>query len=242
MSSLDPMKSAMAAIKDSSANIAKIVKSIDEIAFQTNILALNAAVEAARAGEAGAGFAVVAEEVRSLAQRSAQAARETAERIEDSVSKSEHGARISVTVSDSFGEIVAKARRVDELIGEIATANHEQTQGVAQVNDTVSQIDKITQSNAAAAEQSAAAAEELNAQTECMRDAVRSLQRLIGTTAGSLGPAAQNLPAAVPAAAAPAVAPRRGAATRRLKPILGPSAATRPPGNGFAGHGEEFFR
>ena len=161
---MEVMKQAMDAITLSASNIAKIVKSIDEIAFQTNILALNAAVEAARAGEAGAGFAVVAEEVRALAQRSAQAAKETAERIEDSVRKSEHGVQISGQVAQHFAVIGEKARQVDTLIAEIATASHEQTHGIEQVNTAVSRMDKITQSNAAAAAESAAAADALTAQ------------------------------------------------------------------------------
>jgi methyl-accepting chemotaxis protein len=171
----------MDAIKDSSANIAKIVKTIDEIAFQTNILALNAAVEAARAGEAGAGFAVVAEEVRNLAQRSAQSAKETAARIEDSVTRSEHGVIISAKVVESFDEIVTKARKVDDLIAEIATASNEQNEGIGQVTLAVSQMDKVTQSSAANAEETASASEELSAQAEMMRDNVRTLQALVGS-------------------------------------------------------------
>jgi methyl-accepting chemotaxis protein len=181
-SSMTEMKEAMNAIKSSSANIAKIVKTIDEIAFQTNILALNAAVEAARAGEAGAGFAVVADEVRSLAQRSAQSAKETAEKIEESVTRSEHGVRISAKVAESFEEIVTKARKVDELVAEIATASNEQTQGIGQVTTAVSQMDKVTQSNAAGAEESASASEELSSQAEMMREAVRGLKQLVGGT------------------------------------------------------------
>jgi len=176
---METMKQAMDAIRDSSANIAKIVKSIDEIAFQTNILALNAAVEAARAGEAGSGFAVVAEEVRALAQRSAQAARETAEKIADSVRKSEHGVKISTKVARHFAEIVAKARQVDTLVAEIATASAEQTQGVEQVNTAVSQMDQVTQSNAASAEESAAAAEELNAQAAELEGLVGQLLAVV---------------------------------------------------------------
>ena len=117
---MQQMTTAMDDLKTSSASIAKIIKTIDEIAFQTNILALNAAVEAARAGEAGAGFAVVAEEVRNLAQRSAAAAKETAAKIEDAVRKSERGVALSGKVAHGFGEIVSKARQVDELVAEIA--------------------------------------------------------------------------------------------------------------------------
>jgi methyl-accepting chemotaxis protein len=171
--------SAMDDIKRSSADIAKIIKTIDEIAFQTNILALNAAVEAARAGEAGAGFAVVADEVRNLAQRCAQAAKETAGKIEDAVQKSAVGADISAKVAKSLEEIVGKARQVDEMAGEVAAASQEQSQGIAQVNTAVTQMDKVTQSNAANAEESAAAAEELTAQAEALKDAVSDLLRLV---------------------------------------------------------------
>jgi methyl-accepting chemotaxis protein len=200
-SSMAEMKQAMDAIKESSSSIAKIVKTIDEIAFQTNILALNAAVEAARAGEAGAGFAVVADEVRSLAQRSAQSAKETAAKIEDSVTRSEHGVKISARVAESFSEIVTKARGVDELVAEIATGSNEQSQGINQVATAVSQMDKVTQSNAASAEESASASEELNAQAENLRDFVASLQALVG---GSVG---REQHAAVPVHE-PKVAPR----------------------------------
>ena len=173
------MGAAMDAIKTSSDDIAKIIKTIDEIAFQTNILALNAAVEAARAGEAGAGFAVVADEVRSLAQRCAQAAKETASKIEDSVQKSAHGVQISTKVAQSLEQIVGKARQVDELAAEVASASKEQTQGISQINIAVGEMDKVTQSNAANAEESAAAAEELNAQAELMKDSVNELLHLV---------------------------------------------------------------
>jgi len=175
---MQAMRSAMADIKVSSDDIAKIIKTIDEIAFQTNILALNAAVEAARAGEAGAGFAVVAEEVRSLAQRSAVAAKDSAGKIEAAIAKTANGVQITDKVAQSLHEIVDKARKVDELVAEIAHASKEQSQGIAQVNTAVSQMDKVTQSNAANAEESASAAEELNAQAAVLKELVEHLRAL----------------------------------------------------------------
>ena len=176
---MEQMKIAMKAIKTSSDEVAKIVKNIDEIAFQTNILALNAAVEAARAGEAGAGFAVVADEVRNLAQRSAKAAKETAEKIEDAISKSQHGVQVSSQVATSLGEIVEKARGVDELVAEIAAASQEQSQGITEINNALTEMDRVTQSNAATAEESAAASEELNAQASSQKDSVENLAALV---------------------------------------------------------------
>jgi methyl-accepting chemotaxis protein len=188
---MEEMKRAMDAIKAASDDISKIIQTIDQIAFQTNILALNAAVEAARAGEAGMGFAVVAEEVRNLAQRSALSAKETAEKIEASVKKSADGVAICGKVAHSLGEIVVKARQVDALVGEIATASREQTEGIGQVNTAVSQMDKVTQANAAGAEESAAAAEELNAQAHVLQETVGELLALVdGSRSGASGPAA----------------------------------------------------
>ncbi len=174
------MSGAMQEIKTSSDDIAKIIKTIDEIAFQTNILALNAAVEAARAGEAGMGFAVVADEVRNLAQRSAQAAKETAGKIEAAIAKTSLGVEMSEKVSASLGGIVTTVRKVDELVAEIAGASKEQSDGIGQVNTAVTQMDKVTQSTAANAEEIAASAEELNAQAEIMRGAVGNLAALVG--------------------------------------------------------------
>ena len=177
------MNTAMHAIEASSAEVAKIVKNIDEIAFQTNILALNAAVEAARAGEAGAGFAVVADEVRSLAQRSAAAAKETAEKIEAAIANSQRGSVSCGKVGESLDEIVRKVAAVDSLVAEISTAAKEQSQGIQQVGTAMTQLDKVTQGNATNAQQSASAAEQLNSQAHTMQDTVAYLRSLVtGTT------------------------------------------------------------
>ena len=174
------MATAMHEIKDSSTGIAKILKSIDEIAFQTNILALNAAVEAARAGEAGAGFAVVAEEVRALAQRSAKAARETAESVEGSLAKSDRGVDTSRKVSLQLEQIVTRAREMDDLMAGVANASHEQARNIGEVNTAVSRMDQVTQTNAATAEEAASAAAELNAQAGHLHEAVADLSALFG--------------------------------------------------------------
>ena len=174
------MTQAMAAIDSSSAEVAKIVKNIDEIAFQTNILALNAAVEAARAGEAGAGFAVVADEVRSLAQRSAAAAKETADKIEAAIVNSRKGSLSTAKVEEALTQIAEKVTSTDSLVADIATAAREQAQGIEQINSAIAQMDKVSQSNSASAEESASAAEELDAQAKGLKDQVTKLRQLVG--------------------------------------------------------------
>ncbi|MDP2136541.1 MAG: methyl-accepting chemotaxis protein, partial [Candidatus Didemnitutus sp.] len=204
------MRGAMSAIQTSSTEIAKIIKTIDEIAFQTNILALNAAVEAARAGEAGAGFAVVAEEVRSLAQRSAQAAKETAAKIADASSKSEQGAQISTQVAGSLDSIVQKIRQLDEMVGSIAQASHEQSDGIGQLNQAVAGMDQITQSNAALAQQSAISAEDLQGQSAQVRAAVGELMKMVHGSDRSVSPD-EIAPVVAPEPRGGAVRPRVGA-------------------------------
>jgi methyl-accepting chemotaxis protein len=166
-------------IKSSSDQTAKILKTIDEIAFQTNLLALNAAVEAARAGEAGKGFAVVAEEVRSLAQRSAEAAKTTASLIEEAQHNADSGVAVSGEVGQMLVQIGDGVKKVSALIREVSTATEEQAQGIEQVNNAMTQMDQATQSSAANAEESASAAEELSAQARELTDMVNVLAKMV---------------------------------------------------------------
>ncbi len=199
---LTAMVTSMAAIQESSAKVAKIIKTIDEIAFQTNILALNAAVEAARAGEAGMGFAVVADEVRNLAQRSAQAAKDTAGLIEESITRSQEGNGTVEQVAQSIGAITESVTRVKGIVEEVREASRQQTQGIDQVSQAIAQMEKVTQTTAATAEESAAASEELNAQAESALAVVRQLEIMVGST--------QKAPAAkAPAASRKAPSPSR---------------------------------
>ena len=173
------LTSAIDEIQSSSDQTAKIIKTIDEIAFQTNLLALNAAVEAARAGDAGKGFAVVAEEVRNLAQRSAEAARNTAELIEGSKANAERGVGVSKETGEALSEITTSSSKVAELVGEIAAASNEQSQGIEQMGTAMTQVDSATQSNASNSEESASAAEEMAAQAEMLKDIVNELVVLV---------------------------------------------------------------
>jgi methyl-accepting chemotaxis protein len=173
------LRQAMDSIKQSSGDVAKIIRTIDEIAFQTNILALNAAVEAARAGEAGAGFAVVAEEVRSLARRSADAAKETANQITTAIGNGDRGVGLTEHVARMLNEIAEQTRQVDGLVAEIAEASHEQDLGVAEISKAVTQIDQVTQSNTSMADETAALAESLHEQNAILIKTVKKIETLI---------------------------------------------------------------
>jgi len=177
---IELMVVSMTEINASSEKISKIIKTIDEIAFQTNILALNAAVEAARAGEAGMGFAVVADEVRNLAQRSAQAAKDTAALIEESIGKSKEGSARLQQVTEVIRAITDSSAQVKTLVDEVNLGSQEQARGIDQISKAVQQMDQVTQGAAAGAEQSASASEELAAQSEALNQIVNQLRALVG--------------------------------------------------------------
>jgi methyl-accepting chemotaxis protein len=227
--SMRRLSEAIERIKASSDETAKIVKTIDEIAFQTNLLALNAAVEAARAGDAGKGFAVVAEEVRNLAMRSAEAAKNTANLIDESVSNAENGVTTNQEVFAQLGDINDQVRKVGEVMAEIAAASEQQSQGIDQVNSAVAEMDQVTQQNAANSEESASAAEELSGQAEELRGMVSRFSLTGGEQSASLPPAPQ--PTASRKVSTSKAA--RGAAAR--KPARDPQAAIPLPGDN--GHG-----
>ncbi len=176
---MQAMTGAMEGIKASSGEIAKVNRTINDIAFQTNLLSLNAAVEAARAGDAGLGFAVVANEVRNLAKRSAQAAQETAGMIEAAIAKAAQGVEISERVGQGLQQIVGRVRQADDLAAAVSKSSKEQSQAIAQVNASVVEVDKVTRANAAAAEESASAAEVLNSQSDALRRALDELTLII---------------------------------------------------------------
>ncbi len=210
-SQMERMEAAMDAIKKASEEIAAILKTIDEIAFQTNILALNAAVEAARAGEAGAGFAVVADEVRALAQRSAKAASEVEDKISDAIQRTGAGVSICAEVSANLGSIAQQVREVDDLMREISSASEEQAQNTQQVNSAVSQMDQIVQSSAAQAQESSSTAHDLSEQANSLESIVERLAALVGRQSAQ-APAPADLP---PAAIATKVRPRSSASLVR---------------------------
>jgi len=177
---MDKLTSSMEDISNASKETSKIIKTIDEIAFQTNLLALNAAVEAARAGEAGAGFAVVAEEVRNLALRSAEAAKDTATLIEGTLQKVEYGSDLVTKTGEAFAKAAHSSDKAGQLVTEIAEASNEQAQGIEQVSQAMSEMDRVIQENAAGAEESASASEELSAQAAQMKSIVQDLVTMVG--------------------------------------------------------------
>ena len=183
---LSAMVASMSAIKESSDKVSKIIKTIDEIAFQTNILALNAAVEAARAVEAGMGFAVVADEVRTLAQRSAQAAKDTAVLIEESIAKANDGNQKVSLVTSAIAQITESSVKAKGLVDEVSVASRQQSQGIEQVSQAIAQMEKVTQTNAASAEESAAVSQELSAQAEQASSVVKRLMDLVGTSGSEI--------------------------------------------------------
>jgi methyl-accepting chemotaxis protein len=220
---MSEMSKAVNDIKQSSGEISKIIRVIDEIAFQTNLLALNAAVEAARAGEAGKGFAVVAEEVRNLAHRSAEAAKNTSAMIEDSVKRSERGVQIATRVGQALEEITASTGKVSALLSEIASASNEQSVGITQINQGVSQLDQVTQQNAGNSEELASSAEEMSSQ-------VANLSSLVGqfkVSSTSAAPRGDQMPKRAKTRDA---ASRTPEATKQPRPaVKSPSpAATKP--------------
>jgi methyl-accepting chemotaxis protein len=211
--SLGEMVHSMKEINGSGEKISKIIRVIDEIAFQTNILALNAAVEAARAGEAGMGFAVVADEVRNLAHRSAQAAKDTAALIEESIARSQEGSRKLEQVAGSIRQITGSTSEVKILVDEVDTGSQEQSRGIEQIVSAIGQMERVTQRNAANAEQSAAASEELAAQAKSLYTIVERVRQLAGDGGKAPGPGARaQVPAAVRAGKHPPVSvPSRAA-------------------------------
>ncbi len=217
--SMEKLTQAIAEITRSSEETSKVVKTIDEIAFQTNILALNAAVEAARAGEAGAGFAVVADEVRALAQRAAQAARNTGQLIDDTVQKIRAGSDLVTTTAGAFSGVTGQSQRLTELVDQINTATREQAAGIERINTTIADIDRITQQNAANAEESAAAAEELKGETSGMHALTAELSQIVrGRGSETSAQPAPTRPTAHPARRKTAPRPAASAASRIASP------------------------
>jgi methyl-accepting chemotaxis protein/methyl-accepting chemotaxis protein-1 (serine sensor receptor) len=218
--SLEQTVVAMAEINTQGSQISKVIKVIDEIAFQTNILALNAAVEAARAGEAGMGFAVVADEVRNLAQRCAQAAKDTAVLIEGSIAKSKDGKVKVDQVAEAMQAIIESAAKVKTLVDEVHLGSQEQSRGIEQIAKAVAQMEQVTQKNAANAEESASASEELSGQAETMKGIVERLQAMVGGGQQDIGrPSPARHRTGPQSGAGSGAAPKRVDHTRSLKAL-----------------------
>jgi methyl-accepting chemotaxis protein/methyl-accepting chemotaxis protein-1 (serine sensor receptor) len=223
--SLEQMVVAMGEINTQSGKISKIIKVIDEIAFQTNILALNAAVEAARAGEAGMGFAVVADEVRNLSQRCAQAAKDTAALIEESIAKSNDGKSKVDQVAGAIRAITEESSKVKTLVDEVNLGSQEQAHGIDQIGKAIVQMEQVTQKTAANAQESAAAAEELTAQSATLKDIVENLTSMVGGGGESGGHARQTR-----YRSAGTAAPRRPGESAAGLAALRPAVAYQPAG------------
>jgi methyl-accepting chemotaxis protein len=217
---LEAMVGSMKEINTSSEKISKIIRVIDEIAFQTNILALNAAVEAARAGEAGMGFAVVADEVRNLAQRSAQAAKDTALLIEESISKSNAGSAKLDQVAESVRKITGRAAQVKTLVDNVDGASQQQARGIEQIAAAAGQMEQVTQKSAASAERTASAGEQLATHAQGLTALVHKLRELSG---------------AAPDLGAPAVARRERKSSEMEAAVLTPAKFARVPASGATG-------
>ncbi|WP_019140322.1 methyl-accepting chemotaxis protein [Noviherbaspirillum massiliense] len=226
----------MASINESSKKIVDIIGVIDGIAFQTNILALNAAVEAARAGEQGRGFAVVASEVRNLAQRSAAAAKEIKALIDDSVQKVDTGSKLVANAGSTMEEIVDSIRRVTDIMGEISAASQEQTSGIDQINQAISQMDQVTQQNASLVEEAAAA-------SEAMQNQAAELSRVVSVfRLGNSQPAGTNLPVGpVKTRQSLAQVPARADRTRSISDTAIATPTTRRPAPAVSGDDWEEF-
>ncbi|WP_050461973.1 methyl-accepting chemotaxis protein [Herbaspirillum autotrophicum] len=230
----------MGSINDSSKKIVDIISVIDGIAFQTNILALNAAVEAARAGEQGRGFAVVASEVRSLAQRSASAAKEIKTLIDDSVEKVGTGSKLVAQAGTTMQEVVSSVRRVTDIVGEISAASQEQSAGIEQVNQAITQMDEVTQQNAALVEEAAAAAQSLQDQAGNLARVV-SVFKLDNSVAAPTRPALAARPSAPALTARPTAAPGRAPLRTPAKiASVTPAAAGNKPGSSDDESWEQF--